>query len=274
MKLMIKIITIIAVIALLGSLSSAKIQFNTNTILLTDKNTVNIRGPITDELMGPKAREIWFKEFASSGRPIYLIMDSPGGSIDAGLDFIESVKNTKNLHTVSLMAASMASGIVQQIPGNRYITSNGVHMYHRARGGFQGQFEGGEVESRLASAQYMVRQLLEIPNALRMGLSLETYKAKVKDEMWLIGKQAVENRSADAVITVRCSKDLINATERMTVRSIFGPVDIVFSRCPLLRMPIAVNFAGDQTKKNEAVNEAMAKLKNVYKNFNLNGEVK
>ena len=55
----------------------------------------------------------------------------------------------QNIECIAIFAASMAHGILQACPGNRYIAPAGVSMIHRAKGGFQGQFNDGEVESRL-----------------------------------------------------------------------------------------------------------------------------
>lgn len=253
-------VAIIFTLCLLAScaLWSTKVHAKMATVLLTPKNSISFRGPVTPELVDTKMQEIWSKE-DNQNRHLFLTVDSPGGYIDSGLDFVEGVKTVRNLHTISLFAASMASAIVQQLPGNRYIISNGVHMYHRARGGVQGQFENGELEARLNSIKYSVRMNLELPNAVRMGLTLEEYKSKVKDEMWLGGQQAIEGRSADLIIAIKCSKELIDGREIIQVATMFGPVSLKFSTCPLMRNPLEASLSQKMSLKitDKAVLEAI-----------------
>jgi len=94
------------------------------------------------------------------------------------------------------------------LPGRRYILETGYLMFHRARGGVQGQFEDGELESRLEFAKKMVRQM-EKNNAKRLKLTLEEYKKKVVNEYWINGFEAVEKNAADEVVSLSCSKELI-----------------------------------------------------------------
>src|SRR5574343_649821 len=207
---------------------------------LTEKNSVNFRGPVTDASVAEVGAKL-LKLRETTKENIFLGVDSPGGSIMAGFDFIEMTKTIPKLHTVSLFAASMASAIVNALPGKRLITESGIHMYHRAAGGFQGQFENGELESRLNFFKSLVKTLLENKNAARMGMSIDEYKAAVKDEYWVAGAEAVQKKSADIVVSIKCSKELIEATETMNIATIFGNINLVFSKCPLFRDPVKVD---------------------------------
>jgi ATP-dependent protease ClpP protease subunit len=169
-----------------------------------------------------------------AGEPLYIVIDSPGGDIRAGNEFIEFAKTVKNVHTISLFAASMASAIVESLPGQRYIAENGTLMFHRAAGGFEGQFEDGEVESRLAYAKAIVRSM-EQRNADRMCVQLADYKAKVKNEYWLYGKNAVEEKAADATVDIQCSQQLLDTKlkQQVTIMGLFQ-VEVESSGCPLM----------------------------------------
>src|ERR1043166_5876308 len=86
-----------------------------NQIVLTKDNTVALSGEISDESAAKvviKARELDTQ--LPSGYPIYLVISSPGGSIDAGLEMIDNLKTLKRpVHTVTLFGASMAFQTVQ-----------------------------------------------------------------------------------------------------------------------------------------------------------------
>lgn len=205
-------------------------------IQLTTANTINFRGEVSMESITTAMLKLTElnKQRGRAKYPLYLVMDSPGGSIFAGDAFIQFVRTIPNVHTISLFAASMASAIVQANPGNRYVTRNAVMMFHRAKGGFEGQFEEGEVEQQLKLWKSIVLNM-ENTNADRIKIPLADYKAKVKDEWWMYGKEAVEQKTADVVVDVVCTPELIEKREIMLLMSMFGSAKAVFSACPLFR---------------------------------------
>ena len=206
---------------------------------LTTANTVNFRGPVDwESITAVQMRLIKaIKDRGKAKYPIYLVVDSPGGSIAAGESFIEFARTLPNIQTISLFAASMGSAIVEALPGKRLITPSGIMMFHRAKGTFRGQFEEGEVEAQLKFWQMMVRSM-EQRNATRMNMKLEQYKARVKDEWWSRGWNAYNDNMVDEVVTIKCSSALIDKTETGVVRSLFGPSTAVFSACPLIQNPL------------------------------------
>lgn len=212
-----------------------------NTIRLTTKNTVNFRGPVDGDSTTRVTLELvrLIKERGNQKYPIYLVMDTPGGSVFEGLSFITFLESLENVDTITLFAASMGSAIVQGNPGRRYVLKNGILMFHRARGGFQGQFEDGEVEQQLALWKSIVRGM-EQTNADRMSMPLSTYKEKVKDELWIYGADNVEQKAADAVTAIKCSDDLIDAREMGTAQGMFIQIRVSYSGCPLLQNPISI----------------------------------
>lgn len=210
-------------------------------IELNVKNTVVLRGPVTDSSTTKAILAVYRLAFNRSkylNTPIYLVLDSPGGSIFAGSALIESLKSVKNLHTITLFGASMAHAIAQAIPGSRYVLANSEMMAHRAKGRFGGQFESGEVESRLNHWKKIVRRM-EQTNADRIGVPLKTYKKKVVNEWWESGTNLVTSGFADQLAEIKCSKDLIAQKNIIIVRGLFGNgAKRTFSGCPLLRSPI------------------------------------
>ncbi len=218
-------------------------------IPLTTTNTVAIRDEINSESVATAEAEIIKLALNRKlvSEPIYLVIDSPGGSITDGEDFIQFAKTVPNLHTVTLFAASMASAIVESLPGRRYVTENGTLMFHRAKGGFSGQFETGEVESRLDWAKQIVR-LLETRNASRMCLSLPAYKEKVVNEYWLYGANAVSQKVADEVVDVVCSRELVLGKDIFDVNFMGMRFKVSQSKCPLLKGAALVG-AGDERIK-------------------------
>lgn len=209
------------------------------TILLTPENTITIRGVIEESSMVQAQMKLseLSKLRGMDNYPIYIVLDSPGGSIIDGEDFIQFATTFRNVHTITIFAASMASAIVQAIPGKRLIVNRGEQMFHRAKGQFRGQFETGEVESRLLRAKALVRHL-ETRNAKRMGLSIEIYKNLVVNELWLYGDENVSRKASDEVVRIVCDRPLIDERESVSVRALFGSMSMIFSGCPLIRNPV------------------------------------
>ena len=203
-----------------------------STITLNETNTVVYRGRVTNasaDLYGQQLLNL--SATLASEETIYLVLDSPGGSIWAGLNFIATMQSIpQNIECIANFAASMAHGMLQACPGNRYVTANGVSMIHRARGSFGGQFNDGEVESRLEFWKTIVDQM-EKANADRMGLTLETYRNLAKDEFWCAGGDCVKYSFVDEMLGMKCAPGL--AKETYTYKGRFK-----LSKCPLIRGPV------------------------------------
>lgn len=204
-------------------------------IELTEKNTVLLIGEVNSRSVAKVIADI--EAIKDSAKIVYLYIDSPGGEIMSGLELITYLKGLNNVETITKFAASMASAIVEHNKGKRYILSNGVLMFHRAAGGVSGQFEDGELESRLALWKKIVRGMEKV-NAERMKLTLEEYKKLVVNEYWIYGEESIDKNASDALVSISCSEGLKKATHEITVLSIFGEQSYKISKCPLLKLPI------------------------------------
>lgn len=208
---------------------------NAKTISLTTSNSCSLEEQVDRRSMAKLKACLVDKQIKRRGRntPIYLYLNSPGGSIYDGLRFISFAKSIRNLHTITEFSASMAAAIAQAIPGKRYVVENGVFMFHRAQGGVRGQFEDGELESRLKLWKTIVRKM-EKMQAKRIGITLKEYKKRRKDEWWVYGDDNVKQNTADSMVSVTCSRKLIEKKEKVKVRSFFGTHEYEKSACPLM----------------------------------------
>jgi ATP-dependent Clp protease protease subunit len=218
-------------------------------IILTERNSVSFNKPFTSDYVAKKQLEIFSKNaLLSKSDPIYLIMDTPGGSVTAGLSFIDSLKSLKRpVHTITLFAASMGYQVVQEL-GIRYITPSGTLMSHRgAISGIGGQVPG-ELNSRLNYVQGLLEQM-NIRAAGRINVGVEAYKASIVNELWIFGQQAVDTKNADAVANVTCDTKLSSSKYTEQLSTIFGRVNVVFSKCPLISGPIDFSFSKEVNSK-------------------------
>lgn len=223
-----------SVLSLLVMLSDS--SWAASVVTLTPENSAILRGVVSQQSMSQLTTKLLKLDAArvDASKPIYLVIDSPGGSISAGSDFIQLAKTIPNLQTVTIFGASMAAGIVEALPGKRLIAENGTLMFHRASGGVEGQLERGELESRLGYVQDIVRDM-EQTNSKRINMSLELYKSLVKDEWWLYGSKALDSGAADDIVQIRCSPELLKTKEKQWMTVFIFTMEVEMSACPLIK---------------------------------------
>ena len=208
---------------------------NNKQIVLHTANTVNFRGTVTaDSVTAVQLKIDRQAKRLHRSKPLYLVINSPGGSIDAGEQLIEFLKGYPNVKVVCIFCASMAHAILQAVNNERLVLASSTLMAHRARlSGIGGQIESGELESRLIMIKKIVRSM-EIRNAKRIGISLKKYKARVINEWWVSGKEIIKLNHADRIVEIKCTTGLIQSKESTTVRSLFGSRTVKTSKCPLI----------------------------------------
>jgi ATP-dependent Clp protease protease subunit len=211
------------------------------TITLSENNTISFNQAFTSQYVAQKQQELFNLALTSQEEDLYIVMYTPGGSVSAGSLFIDSVNALgKRVHTITIFSASMGYHTVQGL-GNRYILPSGQLMSHRASvRGLGGQFPG-ELNTRIDMLMSSTA-LLDEAAAKRVGLKLEEYKNLIHDELWLTGKNAVDAGHADQVVNAKCDESLMG-TKIEQMATIFGLIDVQFSKCPLIVGPLGI--AGD-----------------------------
>ena len=240
-------------------------SFASTEIVLTSKNSISFNQQVTDIYVAKKSLELFVKDLSlPKTQPIYLVLNTPGGSVGAGNQFIDFVKRLKRpVHTVVIFAASMGYQITQEL-NTRYIVPSGTLMSHRGSiSGISGQIPG-ELNARLR----MIEDILEGMNvraSKRVSMSLKDYQAAIVNELWVSGQQAVDSKHADAVAIASCDKSL-SGTFMEEVATGFGPVSVEFSNCPLITEPVGFSLSGRKIAPNS--NGALA-TKRSYRKIQL-----
>jgi ATP-dependent protease ClpP protease subunit len=210
---------------------------------LTKDNTAVLFGVVDSTTVSDVMQQIQKLDSSlKSGYPINLVLYTPGGSIQDGLELIEYLKSVNRpINTVTIFAASMGFQIAQNL-GNRYILENGVLMSHKAQGGFEGEFGDGnsQIDSRY---RLWMSRILELDNqtvAKTKGKqTLKSYRAAYQNELWLTGAQSTKGGYADKVISATCAKDL-NGTREQIIEFYDLVVHVIYSECPMNTNPLAI----------------------------------
>lgn len=251
---------------LIGLLLCGSVYAKPHSIVLTESNSVSFNNRVTEDYVSKKILEIIYK--SSKTDRLFLVLNTPGGSVSAGLKFIDVIKGIDvRIDTITVFAASMGYQFVQEL-GRRYILESGILMSHRGNvSGIGGQIPG-ELNSRINLITQLLDRMTSV-SAHRVGVSKQEYEKSITHELWLTGTNAVEKNHADEVVNVTCNQALVAKTYTKTFRTIFGNVDAVFSSCPLITTPISIKFkAGvkkeDYGKINKLLNN---KFKKTYFNF-------
>lgn len=118
---------------------------------LLKERIVFVTGPIHDDMANLIVAQLLFLEAEDPKKDIFLYVNSPGGSVSAGLAIVDTMNHIKpDVATVCLgMAASMGSIILSQgAKGKRSILQNAEVMIHQPWGGAQGQASDIEITAR------------------------------------------------------------------------------------------------------------------------------
>lgn len=234
-----KIVVILFAMLLMCASATASV---TKTLTLEKSNTLAIRGPITSSSVS-KLQHKLFKKSNKLNKDdnIFLVLDTPGGSITSGMELINTAKAIpQRVVTVSKFSASMGF-IIAQYLGPRVITPGGILMSHKAKLKISGETPG-EFENRKRLFDNIIKDIRKV-NADRLRLSVSEYKNLIKNEYWTYGNKAVKQKAVDAKFRVKCGKSF-EGIKKETLRTIFGEVVLTFSQCPLISSPLKIDYSG------------------------------
>lgn len=232
---------IFLIIAMLfSSLAMAKPK---KEIVLTKDNTLVLNMSFTGKSVAKLIGEAKKMDAdLESGYPIYLFLDTPGGSIQAGLELIEFLNGiNRPVHTVTLFAASMGWQLLQHL-GDRYVLKYGILMSHKAYGGFRGEFGGGSSQLDSRYGLWLRRlDLMDKQTVNRTGgkKTLKQYRSEYDNELWLNGDEAVEHGYADEVVGVKCAENL-NGTREENFMFFGFNISLKFDECPIRTYPVSI----------------------------------
>ena len=170
--------------------------------LLKDR-IVFLGSVVTDEVANLIAAQLLFLESEDPERDIFFYINSPGGSVTAGLAIYDTMQYVRpQISTVCVgQAASMGAVLLAAgSKGKRYSLPHARIMIHQPLGGFQGPAADIDIQAR-----EILRMREELNNILmrHTGQSLKKIEKDTDRDMFLTGKQAQEYGLIDEVIAAR-----------------------------------------------------------------------
>ena len=159
--------------------------------------------PIVDEIANLLVAELLHLEAEDPDKDISIYVNSPGGSVYAGLTIYDTMQFVKpDVQTICLgtalsMGALLLAGGAK---GKRMALPNAKILLHQVSGGFEGQATDIEIQAREVIS---VRRRLEEIIALHSGQPLEKVSTDMERDYFLSAEEAKEYGIIDRVIAHR-----------------------------------------------------------------------
>jgi ATP-dependent Clp protease protease subunit len=170
---------------------------------LLRERIVFLVGPVNDAVANVVVAQLLFLESENPDKDIFLYINSPGGSVSAGLSIYDTMQFIKpDVSTMCLgMAASMGSFLLMAgAKGKRLALPNSRIMIHQPSGGAQGQASDIEIQAREI---IKTRGQLNRIYAERTGQALEKIEADMERDFFMSPEEAKAYGLIDQVIDKR-----------------------------------------------------------------------
>jgi ATP-dependent Clp protease, protease subunit len=170
---------------------------------LLKERVVFLVGPVTEVTANLIVAQLLFLESENPDKDISFYINSPGGSVSAGLAIYDTMQFVKpDVSTLCVgQAASMGALLLAAGgKGKRFALPNSRVMIHQPMGGFQGQ--ASDIEIHAKEILYLKARLNEIL-AKHTGQKIETIEKDTDRDNFLSATQAVTYGLVDKVLTSR-----------------------------------------------------------------------
>jgi len=170
---------------------------------LLRERIVFLVGPVNDQSANLVCAQLLFLESENPDKDVFLYINSPGGSVSAGLSIFDTMNFIKpDVSTLCMgMAASMGSFLLMAgAKGKRLALPNTKIMIHQPPGGAQGQATDIKIHAReiLKTREQLNRILAE-----RTGQPLEKIQADTERDYYMSAAEAKDYGLVDQVIEKR-----------------------------------------------------------------------
>ncbi len=177
-------------------------SFDIYSRLLRDR-VIFLVGPVTEQTANLVVAQLLFLESENPDKDISLYIDSPGGSVYAGLSIYDTMQFIKpDVSTICLgMAASMGAFLLAAgAKGKRYALPNSRIMIHQPSGGTSGTAADIEIQANeILELRRRLNQIL----ANHTGQSIEKIAVDTERDNFMSSQEALKYGIIDRVFTKR-----------------------------------------------------------------------
>ena len=170
---------------------------------LLKERVIFLTGQVEDYMANLVVAQLLFLESENPEKDIYLYINSPGGSVTAGMSIYDTMQFIKpDVSTVCMgqacsMGAFLLAGGAKE---KRFVLPHSRVMIHQPLGGFQGQASDIQIH---AMEILKIKQTLNERLAFHTGQPLERIERDTDRDNFMSAEQAVEYGIVDAVLTKR-----------------------------------------------------------------------
>lgn len=172
---------------------------------LLKERVIFLVGPVNDHTANLIVAQMLFLESENPDKDISLYINSPGGSVSAGLaiyDTMQFIKPDVSTLCTGLAASMGAFLLAAGAKGKRFSLPNSRVMIHQPLGGAQGQATDIEIQAR--EILYL-RERLNLILSQQTGRSVDQISKDTDRDNFMSAEQAVEYGMIDKVLTHRVS---------------------------------------------------------------------
>ncbi len=170
---------------------------------LLKERIIFLVGPISDGMANLVVAQLLFLESENPDKDIHLYINSPGGSVSAGMamyDTMQFIKPDVSTLCTGLAASMGAFLLCAGAKGKRFALPNARVMIHQPSGGFSGQ--ASDIEIHAKEVLYLKRKLNEMM-AQHTGQSIETIDRDTDRDNFMGAEDAVKYGLVDRVLKNR-----------------------------------------------------------------------
>lgn len=170
---------------------------------LLKERVVFLVGPVNDTTANLVVAQLLFLESENPDKDIFLYINSPGGSVTAGMGIYDTMQFIKpDVSTLCIgQAASMGAFLLSAgAKGKRFALPNSRIMIHQPLGGFQGQ--ASDIEIHAKEILYL-RSRLNALLSYHTGQSLEVIERDTDRDYFMGAEDAVQYGLVDKVLSKR-----------------------------------------------------------------------
>jgi ATP-dependent Clp protease protease subunit len=186
------------------STSKGERSYDIYSRLLKDR-VILLEGEVHDHMANLIVAQLLFLESEDATKDISMYINSPGGSVTAGMAIYDCIQFiSPDVQTIVMgQACSMGSLLAQAgAPGKRFMLPNARHMIHQPSGGARGM--QSDIEISYKEITYLKKRLTEIyVSHNSKGKTYEDFERDMDRDKFMSAQEALEYGLIDEIVTKR-----------------------------------------------------------------------